>query len=301
MMPVDSEKSGHDTAKAYTTDEIVALPGFPQCLSFCNQKLLEIHRKMPREVRYVADLRRWVMTHGALALHFSHQVDPTQPVLSATNLFREIEHIGIASPNTVTSYLKEIHARGYIIALPQADQRVRAYRMTEFSEKMFYLYLQISLQGLDLIDGAGRAERVNSDPRILTYMHPIFARRMLRDPLYYAPPPSIAPLVNTTIGISVLNEMTRAQKEKSTDDGRVYIHLGSASAMAKHYGVSRGNIARLLSKVQNAGHYGQNASGTWVSAQLLRDHHILQGLKMAHSAAAYREAQKMRTRELLCQ
>lgn len=132
-------------------------------------------------------------------------------------------------------------------------------------------------------------------------MHPIFARRMLHDPLYYAPLSSIAPLVNTTIEISVLNEMTRSQKETPSDDGRVYVHLGSASAMAKHYDVSRGNIARLLSKVQKAGHYGQNDSGTWVSAQLLRDHHLLQALKMAHSATAYIEAQQMRTRELLHQ
>lgn len=52
---------------------------------------------------------------------------------------------------------------------------------------MFYLYLQISLQGLDLIDDAGRADIASADPRILTHMHPIFARKMLNDPVYYAP------------------------------------------------------------------------------------------------------------------
>ncbi|MBS1095681.1 hypothetical protein [Gluconobacter wancherniae] len=252
---------------------------------------------MPREVRYVADLRRWVMTHGALALNFSHKINPDLPPLTATNLFREVEHTGIASPNTVTSYLKEIHARGYITVLPKADRRVRAYAMTEFSEKMFYLYLQISLQGLDLIDGAGRADIASADPRILTHMHPIFARHMLNDPIYYAPPTSIAALVNTTIGISVLNEMTRAQKETQSNVDRVYVDLGSASSMAKHYGVSRGNVARLLSKVENTGHYGQDDRGTWVSTQLLQDHYILQALKMSHSASAFIEAQKLRAEE----
>lgn len=252
---------------------------------------------MPREVRYVADLRRWVMTHGALALNFSHKINPNLPPLTATNLFREVEHTGIASPNTVTSYLKEIHARGYITAQPKADRRVRAYAMTEFSEKMFYLYLQISLQGLDLIDGAGRADIASADPRILTHMHPIFARHMLNDPIYYAPPTSIAALVNTTIGISVLNEMTRAQKETQSNVDRVYVDLGSASSMAKHYGVSRGNVARLLSTVENTGHYGQDDRGTWVSTQLLQDHYILQALKMSHSASAFIEAQKLRAEE----
>ena len=117
------------------------------------------------------------MTHGALALHFSHKINLDLPPLTATNLFRAVEHTGITSPNTVTSYLKEIHARGYITLLPKADRRVRACAMTEFFEKMFYLYLQISLQGLDLIDGAGRADIASADPRILTHMHPIFARK----------------------------------------------------------------------------------------------------------------------------
>lgn len=282
-------------APVYTIDNLVTLPGFLECLAFCNQKLLALHREMPREVRYVADLRRWVMTHGSLALHFSHQIDPSLPALSASSLFREIAHTGAASPNTVTSFLQELHARGYISALPGQDRRVRAYRMTEFSEKMFYLYLQISLQGLDLIDDAGRAEAAKSDPRILTYMHPLFARRMLQDPSYYAPPASIAPLVSTTIGISILNEMTRAQKEDvPEEDGRIYIHLGSASAMAKYYGVSRGNVARLLAKVQASGHYGQTSQGTWVSRHLLRDYHLLQALKMTHSAAAFKDACRLR-------
>lgn len=298
MTQVDLATPNSQTTPAYTIEELVDLPGFLECLAFCNQQLLTLHRQMPREVRYVADLRRWVMTHGALALHFSHLVDPSLPALSASNLFREIAHTNVASPNTVASFLKELHARGYIALLPKADQRVRAYRMTEFSEKMFYLYLQISLQGLDLIDGAGRADVASSDPRILTYMHPFFARRMLRDPIYYAPSPSIAPLINTTIGISILNEMTRTQKESPSDNGRVYIHLGSASTMAKHYGVSRGNVARLLAKVQEAGHYGQNDRGTWVSTQLLRDHHRLQALKMSHSASAYAEAYQQRAQEI---
>lgn len=297
MTYVDFASSNHNTVPTYTVDDLMALPAFLQCLNFCNQQLLAIHRQMPREVRYVADLRRWVMTHGALALNFSHKINPDLPSLTATNLFREVEHTGIASPNTVTSYLKEIYARGYITLLPKADKRVRAYAMTEFSEKMFYLYLQISLQGLDLIDGAGRADIASTDQRILTHMHPIFARRMLNDPVYYAPPSSIAPLVNTTIGISVLNEMTRAQKETLSQADRVYVDLGSASAMAKHYGVSRGNVARLLSKVQNAGHYGLDGRGTWVSGQLLQDHYVLQALKTAHSASAFIEAQKLRAEE----
>lgn len=293
MKPVELNALDYRQAPVYTVDALVASSGFLECLAFCNHQLLTLHRQMPREVRYVADLRRWVMTHGALALHFSHQIDPGSPALSPSSLFREIAHTGIASPNTVASFLKELHARGYIALLSESDRRVRAYRMTEFSEKMFYIYLQISLQGLDLMDAAGRAESAKANPHILTYMHPLFARRMLQDPMYYAPPDSIAPLVNTTIGISILNEMTRAQKEDISGEGRIYIHLGSASAMAKHYGVSRGNVARLLAKVQASGNYGHDTRGTWVSEQLLRDHHHLQALKMSHSSLAYAEVYNM--------
>ena len=89
----------------------------------------------------------WVMTHGALALNFSHKINLDLPPLTATNLFRAVEHTGITSPNTVTSYLKEIHARGYITLLLKADWRVRAYAMTEFSEKIFYLIFRSAYRG----------------------------------------------------------------------------------------------------------------------------------------------------------
>ena len=281
----------HQRAPLYTADDLVLSPKFSECLAFCNDALLTLHRQIPREVRYVADIRRWIMTHGALALNFSHKINPALPALSASNLFREISHTGIASPNTVTSYLQEIHARGYIQLLPGDDRRVRAYCMTEFSERMFYLYLRINLQALNKIDGLGRDKDADANPLILTLMHPIFARLMLNDQNYYMPPPSIAPLVNTTIGISILNEMTRDQKSEPPEKGnRIRVQMGSASSMAKHYGVSRGNVSRLLAKLQETDNYGSDEQGAWVSRRLLDDYHHWQTLKFAHSGTAYAQA-----------
>ncbi|GBQ92607.1 hypothetical protein AA0522_0080 [Gluconacetobacter liquefaciens NRIC 0522] len=282
-------------APTYRADILATMPKFMDCLTFSNQALLTIHKQMQREVRYVADMRRWVLTHGALILHFSYQLDPTTPPLTATNLYREVEATGMASPNTVTNFLKEIENLGYIEPLPDRNRRNRAYRMTEFSERMFYIYLDINLGGLDLVDGARRADATRADPKILTHMHPIFARLMMIDHAA-PPPPSLAPLINTTIGISILNEMTSGVGSLSNaHDDRIYISMDSGSAMAQRYGTSRANVARLLLKVQSAGNFGKDEKGQWISRTLLHDYHCWQAIKFAHTSTAFAQAQKERS------
>ncbi|CAI9122249.1 hypothetical protein [Brytella acorum] len=272
----------------YEAEALAALPKFTACLTFCNQALLNIHRQMPREVRYVADVRRWLLTHAALQLHFKRQTDPSSPLLNAANVYRLVEHSGMASPNTVTSYLKEIENFGYIEAIPHDDHRVRAYRMSDFSEKMFHVYLGVNLQALDQMDGAGRKEFIDSTPKILNYMHPVFAQFMLNDEFLYSPPESISLLTSTTTGISILNEMTRSIESLTEKDvDRINIFIDSANAMALRYGTSRANVARLLKKIHNAGDFGKADQGHWISARLLRDYHRWQARKFAHASRAY--------------
>ena len=275
----------------YEAKALAALPQFMKCLAFCNQALLSIHKQMPREVRYVADVRRWVLTHAALLLHFQRRVDPSAPPLTATNLYGLVEHSSMVSPNTVTSFLKEIQNFGYIEAIPNQDGRVRAYQMSAFSERMFHVYLSVNLQALDQIDGAGRSEVTRATPEILNYMHPVFANLMLRDTFLGAPPQSIAQLVSTTVGISVLNEMTQSVTVLPAGDmERIEIALDSANAMAQRYGVSRGNVARLLKKVEAENNFGKTGKTSWISARLVRDYHQWQACKFAHVSAAYVEA-----------
>lgn len=275
----------------YEAKALATLPQFMKCLAFCNQALLSIHKQMPREVRYVADVRRWFLTHAALLLHFQRRVDPSAPPLTATNLYDLVEDSSMVSRNTVTSYLKEIQNFGYIEAIPSQDGRVRAYQMSAFSEQMFHVYLSVNLQALDQIDGAGRSEVTRTTPEILNHMHPIFANLMLRDTFLSAPPQSIAQLVSTTVGISVLNEMTQSVTASPAGSmERIEIALDSASAMAQRYGVSRGNVARLLKKVEAENDFGKTGKKSWISARLVRDYHQWQARKFAHVSASYVEA-----------
>lgn len=275
----------------YEAQALAGLPHFMKCLAFCNQALLSIHKQMPREVRYVADVRRWVLTHAALLLHFQRRVDPSAPPLTATNLYGLIEDSSMVSPNTVTNYLKEVQNFGYIEAIPSQDGRVRAYQMSAFSEQMFHVYLSVNLQALDQIDGAGRSEVTRVTPEILNHMHPIFARLMLQDAFLRAPPQSIVQLVSTTVGMSVLNEMTKSVTESPAGDiERIEIVLDSANAMAQRYGVSRGNIARLLKKIETENDFGKTGRKSWISARLVRDYHQWQARKFAHVSYAYVEA-----------
>lgn len=282
---------------AYEAEALAALPQFLTCLTFCNQALLNIHKQMPREVRYVADVRRWVLTHGALLLHFRRRVDLSAPPLTVTNLYDLLKHSSMVSPNTVTNYLKEIQNFGYIEAIPNPDGRVRAYQMSAFSEQMFHVYLSVNLGALDQIDGAGRSEVVRTTPEILNYMHPVFAQLMLQDTFLSAPPQSIEPLVTTTVGISILNEMTRSVTVSPVGaDERIEVAFDSANAMAQRYGVSRGNVSRLLKKVETANNFGKTEQGSWISGRLVHDYHRWQACKFAHVSTAYLEACKQYAR-----
>jgi hypothetical protein len=277
----------HSEFPVYNVDQIVQMEKFLEGLNFCNQSLLAIHQKLPREVRYVADMRRWIMTHGALKLNFLHRINPEKHILTATTLFREVAHTGQTSPNTVTSFLKEIENKGHILAIESSDRRNRAYHMSEFAERMFYHYLTINIASLDIIDSQNRSKLFTEDPRILTHLHPIFAQKMLSDTSYYLPPPSIAPLICTTIGISVLNEMTRNIDQSQIDDEHIEINLDSASIMAQRYGTSRGNISKLLKELADENHYGKSGKKTWISRQLLTDYFRWQACKLAHISSAY--------------
>ncbi len=277
----------------YEAEALSTLPQFLTCLAYCNQALLDIHKQMPREVRYVADVRRWMLTHAALLLHFRRRVDPSAPPLTATNLCHLLKDSSMVSTNTVTNYLKEIQNFGYIEAIPNHDGRVRAYQMSAFSEQMFHVYLSVNLGALDQIDGAGRSEVVRETPAILNHMHPVFAQLMLEDTFLSAPPQSIEPLVNTTVGISILNEMTRSVTASPVGgDERIAVGFDSANAMAQRYGVSRGNVARLLKKVEMANNFGKTEQGSWISGRLVQDYHIWQACKFAHVSSAYVEACK---------
>mgnify|MGYP002479238269 CR=1 FL=1 len=275
----------------YEIESLAALPQFMACLTFCNQALLHIHKQMPREVRYVADMRRWVLTHAALKLHFQQRVDPSAPLLTATNLYSLVEHSRMVSVNTVTNYLKEIQNLGYIEAVPNQDRRVRAYQMSAFSEQMFHVYLSINLEAIDQIDGERRHEVVRAQPDILNYMHPVFAQLMLQDTFLITPPQSIAPLVNTTIGISILNELTRSvTRLPIAVDARPEIELESANVMDQRYGVSRGNVSRLLKKIENSNDFGKNGQKFWISGRLVHEYIKWQACKFAHVSTAYAEA-----------
>lgn len=258
---------------------------------FSNDEILTIHQDLPREVRYVADLRRWIMTNGALLLNFSHLMNPTNSPLSAAALYREIAHTGIVSESVVATYLREILALGYTEEMPHLDRRTRAYRMTDFAKRMFGLYLDAHLRGLDRLDGGDRHRTATQRPEVLTRMHPLFARAMLGDQAFFRPPASLSPFLTATAGILILHEVTKDSPTVPAQSTElVPVRFDSADKMSKRYGTSRGHVFRLLSKAKANGDYEIDGRTSCVSARLLRDYRRWQTTKLMHIESAYRGA-----------
>lgn len=102
---------------------LTKLPNYYEAFSGELPKFTSFHSAVPAEAHYIADIGRFILTQVALALFFEHQEDQSRPRLTPKALLAEIEHTGLASRNTVQSFLRELVRVGLLEA-PDPD-RVR--------------------------------------------------------------------------------------------------------------------------------------------------------------------------------
>lgn len=201
---------------------------FRDSLKSAAQDLLKTHFALPREVHYVADLQRWMLSQMTIALHFEHLRDPALPPISPSTLMRAVGDTGIASRNTVHSFLMEMRRYRFVGPLEISDRRQRGVKATEMSERLIQRYFGIHLQALDLIDDGARYALSCEHPHLLQYAHPRFTWALVNCRNWYRPPRSIAKFVSSNSGGSVLHDLIMAAPMLTKSD-RSYMDRESLS------------------------------------------------------------------------
>lgn len=271
------------------------MPDFCEGLASCARDLLKTHVELSRECRYIADLQRWLLSHITTALHFEQDIDPSAPVLTPSFLFKVLRDTKIASRNTVTSFIKEMTHYGFLERIATSDKRNNAVRPTALSLHLIWLYLDIHLRALDAIDKRQRSVLLREHPEILAHMHSRFARKIIAQEAWYEPPRSIANFAGSNSGSSVLHELASFVPANLPEAGTpIWTAAASSTALAKRYGLSKSQAARLFASAKREGFIGWAREGDreacWVSPELVRDYRSWQALKLSTIARAFWEA-----------
>lgn len=268
---------------------------FPEGLSLAAQWLLETHLALPREVRYVADLQRWLLSQVVVAMHYEHRLDPASPPISHSNLMRAVATANIASRNTIHSFLLEMKRYQFIAPLQSADRRRQTMQATEMAEQLIRRYFDIHLRGLDLLDDGQCHIQFREHPDLLQHAQPRFTRLLLANDAWCQPPASIANIVRSDSGSSILHDLVSGILLPPSDmRSQIWIGKGSPNTFAKRYGISRTHVARLFRQAREAGLIGwannSNRGNCWVSPELVRAYRFWQAVKLAALSQAFHDA-----------
>lgn len=292
-MPAFSTSNAHLPA-AYCAERLVLLDGFREGLASSARELLATHLALPREVHYVADLQRWMLSQLTITLHFEHQHDAACPPISPANLVRAVGTTGIASRNTIHAFLMELKNQRLVAPMASADRRQRASTATPISEDLIRRYFDIHLRALDIIDGGARFALSCRHPHLLSQAQPRFTRLLLEKHDWYKPPHSIAKFVRSDSGSSVLHDLVKDVPSHLIDmNTPIWIGKISPNWFSSRYRISKTHVARLFAMARAAGLIGwankSNRGECWISPRLAHDYRCWQAIKLAAVSQAFHE------------
>ncbi|MGF9564083.1 hypothetical protein [Neorhizobium sp. JUb45] len=274
-----------EAPRAYEAHELVALPHFRDGQHLTAIELLEAHRLLPKRVRYVADIQRFMLSHAAMALHLEHTLDPSKPGVTATNLLRFFENTPAASKNTVLAFLVEMRHYNFVEPVDEGDRRSRAFRATVDTEQLIRFYFDTHARGLDCMDGGNRAALLAAHPRLLHLAQPRFARLLLHNQNWRNPPGTIAGFTKSDSGSSVIHDLVARVPRGELGSDPIWIGSISATEVAKRYLVSTTHAVRLFSRAKAQGLIGwqgsTNRGECWISPILVQDYYHWQAQKFA--------------------
>lgn len=274
---------------AHDPATLLAEPAFAGCLQAAVGDLLATHARIPHEVRYLADLKKWMLSQAALSLHFAHGRDPGQPPLSPGSLLDLLRHTPVASRNTILAFLQEMRHYNLVTPLPDADRRRRNLRATAHAEALIAIWFETHLRALDLVDAADRAALLRRRPELLAHAQPLMTRRLLHDPAWTLPPEPVALFTRTASGSNILHHLAVRAPWRIAGD---WVEIGpvTAQAIAEHYLISASHTGRLLARAADAGllrwQGAGRRGGCALAAGLVEDYRRWQAVKFAALSGA---------------
>jgi len=282
-------------APAYCADALIRMDDFQDGLALAARELLQTHASLPAEVHYVADLRRWLLSQATIAIHFEHLLNPDAPPISPSALQRMLDGTGIASRNTIGTFLSEMSRYGFIASIPSRDRRRREFRASEKSEALICRYFNIHLRSLDVIDNGRRHAISCQYPDLLPLAQSDFARRLCENRQWYHPAQSIAGFVRSDSGSSVLHDLvSRAPGTHDLSGPPIWVGDLSPGDFSGKYRISRMHVSRLFGEARTAGLMGwaksSNRGEGWISPVLVHDYRHWQALKLGAVSHAFHDA-----------
>lgn len=278
---------------SYSADHLVVDGGFHDCLVFSAAELLATHQEIPREVRYLSDLQKWLLSQAMLALHFEHRLDPERPPISPTNLLRFLAGTPVASRNTALAFLTEMRHYGLVEQVACEDRRQRVFVARPQTEDLIRRWYGTHLDALDLIDGAGRGGLLRDNPALIFRAQTRMARLLLSSQGWCRPPETVGLFTRVESGSNVLHDLA-ARVPWQVSAARVWIGPVTANGIALRYRISQSHTARILTKARDAGLIGWELAGNrgdcWVSSDFVADYRYWQALKFSAISEAFAQA-----------
>lgn len=247
--------------------------------------LLTVHSEVPRAVRYLADIQRWMLSQGTLAVHFEHKLDPSKPPLTPTNLLRFLEAWPIAGKNTILSFLREIRHYKLVDELEGQDKRQTILRATDYIESLIRIYVDIHLRALDETFGGSRYALSQMYPELLYHAQPAMTRLLLAQPQWRSPSDAVALFSKVDSGSNILHELMSKAPEDCGDADKVWIGAISSTHVAENFLISQSHTARVFSRARGGGLMGwerpHNRGNCWLSSRLVQEYRYWQAVKFS--------------------
>ncbi|GEO83978.1 hypothetical protein GCM10007920_09300 [Ciceribacter naphthalenivorans] len=265
-------------------------PRFAATLEASRDDLLGVHQRLPREVRYVADLQRWLLSQATLAVHFEYKTGLSDLPISPANLLRFLEGTHVSSRNTTLSFLKEMIHYKLVEPLPSGDRRVRSYLAQPYAEDLIREWFHIHLRALDLMDNGNRFSLSQVRPDLLFHAQPLMTRYVLAEREWSDPPEAVAAFVKADSGSNLLHHLAALAAGKPVVDGKVWIGPMSSARMAQGYLISQSHTGRLFARARKLGAMGWQTTGhgrdCWLAPELVDAYHRWQAVKLSCVARA---------------
>lgn len=270
--------------------DLMAAPGFHACLGALALALLSERGALPREVRYLASLRKWLLSQATLALHFEHRNDPSRPPLTPGALQGLLPDTGIAGRNTITAFLQEMRHYGLARPLPDGDRRRHALLAAPAAEALILRWLALHLAALDRVDNADRQARILADHDLLCHVQPTMLRLLLREQGWLHPSPGIALFSGAEAGSHILHHIA-ARTPAALQGPEFNIGHLTARDLATQYLTSQTHTSRLLTRAAQAGYLRWTQNGRrgdcMVATGLAQEYRRWQAIKFAALSRAF--------------
>lgn len=265
---------------------LLAIPGFARVAHGLANGFLAVHAAVPRLASLFSTQQRWLMSHVALARHFSG-VRAGRPGLSRREFLEDLQPFGLVSRNTAAAFFTEVLHYGIVQISPTAGRTTDFVVPAPATLSALTEWFALHLGALDQLDGGGRLAHLRqNEETLVASMQPLVAGALLGSRSIRTPPPTYAIFASIDDGGSLMDRLISGLDIDATPhEERALTNVTSVSALARRLNLSRTHAGRTLAAAVAVGALGWSGapghSRLWLSEQFRREYAQVQAAKLA--------------------